>query len=134
MSQSPAVAALDHLVLTVADIPVTVRFYEDILGMTAEQFQPKDGELRWALKFGSQKINLHTAGAEFDPKANLPTPGSADLCFLSQTALSDWQLHLRQHDVPIEEGPVLRTGATGPIMSIYVRDPDANLIEIAVAV
>lgn len=99
--------------------------------MTAEQFTPADGSVRWALKFGTQKINLHPAGQEYDPKAVHPTKGSADLCFLSDTALSHWQSHLEAQGVSIEEGPVQRSGATGPILSLYVRDSDGNLIEIS---
>lgn len=128
---TPSLASLDHLVLTVADIPATCRFYEDVLGMTATRFSPADGSTRWALSFGAQKINLHRAGAEFDPKAAFPTPGTADLCFLSKTPLSEWQDHLAAKDIPIEDGPITRTGATGPILSIYIRDPDGNLIEIS---
>jgi len=133
-SQNPKINALDHLVLTVADIVVTLRFYEDVLGMQGESFDAADGTIRWALKFGAQKINLHLAGAEFDPKAVHPTPGSADLCFLTDTPLELWQTHLAGMDVAIEEGPVARTGATGAIMSLYIRDPDQNLIEISVPV
>lgn len=127
----PKLTALDHLVLTVADIASTVAFYERALGMTAERFSPADGTERIALMFGRQKINLHQQGAEFEPKATLPKPGSADLCFLTDTSLSDWQVHLLDVGVTIEEGPVPRTGATGPLMSIYLRDPDGNLIEIS---
>ena len=127
----PLVFALDHIVLTVGSIDATVAFYRDIMGMEAQQFMPSDGSTRWALTFGSQKINLHQAGAEFEPKAAQPTPGSADLCFLSEIQLSDWIAHLRSHAIKIEEGPVLRTGATGPILSIYIRDPDGNLLEIS---
>jgi catechol 2,3-dioxygenase-like lactoylglutathione lyase family enzyme len=121
----------DHLVLTVADIDATVEFYTQVLGMVAEEFRPADGSLRWALKFGGQKINLHLAGAEFEPKAQKPVPGSADLCFLSSARLSEWALHFAALGVKIEDGPVRRTGAKGPILSIYLRDPDGNLIEIA---
>src|SRR6056297_225335 len=127
----PLVFALDHIVLTVGSIDATVAFYRDIMGMEAQQFMSSDGSTRWALTFGSQKINLHQAGAEFEPKAAQPTPGSADLCFLSEIRLSDWIAHLRSHAIKIEEGPVLRTGATGPILSIYIRDPDGNLLEIS---
>lgn len=127
----PAVQSLDHLVLTVRDMDATVTFYETVLGMSAEHFTPADGSLRMALKFGAQKINLHQAGAEFDPKSKAPTPGSADLCFLTDTALDQWQSHLSSLGIAVEEGPVPRTGATGPILSIYLRDPDANLIEIS---
>ncbi|MBV6637801.1 MAG: VOC family protein, partial [Mameliella sp.] len=109
----------------------TRQFYETVLGMQAERFTPADGSTRWALKFGRQKINLHTAGQEFDPKARRPGPGTADLCFLSETPLAEWQAHLAALGVTIEEGPLPRTGATGPIRSIYIRDPDGNLIEIS---
>lgn len=126
----PAVQSLDHLVLTVADIDETCAFYA-LLGMKAAQFQPASGPARWALHFGAQKINLHPAGREYDPKAEYPTPGSADLCFLSDTPLPDWVDHLRHAGVEIEEGPVPRSGAMGPILSIYLRDPDGNLIEIS---
>ena len=127
----PSVVALDHLVLTVADIDATVAFYEKGLGMTAERFAAADGSTRTALKFGRQKINLHQAGAEFRPHAERPTRGSADLCFLSVEPLADWQRHLGALGIAIEEGPVRRTGATGPILSLYLRDPDSNLIEIS---
>ena len=126
------VRALDHLVLTVSNIPETVRFYTQVLGMRGEQFTVADGGRRWALKYGQQKINLHQHKREFDPKAKSPTPGSADLCFLTDTSMDEWLLHLAVHQVDIEEGPVARTGATGPITSIYVRDPDQNLIEVSV--
>ncbi len=127
----PKVVTLDHLVLTVADINTTVIFYETILGMTAEQFTPADGSKRWALKFGTQKINLHQAGESFAPYAGSPTVGSADLCFLSETKLRDWQSHLSAHDIVVELGPIDRTGATGAIRSLYFRDPDQNLIEVS---
>ena len=127
----PAVQSLDHLVLTVSDPAATRQFYETVLGMQAERFTPADRSTRWALKFGRQKINLHTAGQEFDPKARRPGPGTADLCFLSETPLAEWQAHLAALGVTIEEGPLPRTGATGPIRSIYIRDPDGNLIEIS---
>ena len=128
---SPQIKSLDHLVLTVADISATIAFYCDALGMSHREFRGADDVLRHALVFGSQKINLHQAGAEFEPKANRPTPGSADLCLLSDTALDDWIAHLSACGVAIEEGPVARTGAVGPLRSIYLRDPDANLIEIS---
>ncbi|NBR53084.1 MAG: VOC family protein [Rhodobacteraceae bacterium] len=127
----PSVVALDHLVLTVADIDATVAFYEKALGMTAERFEVADGTTRTALKFGRQKINLHPAGAEFAPHAERPTRGSADLCFLSAEPLADWQTHLESLGIAIEEGAVQRTGATGPILSLYLRDPDGNLVEIS---
>lgn len=127
----PTLTSLDHLVLTVADIPRSIAFYDRVLGMTAQEFHPADGSARWALSFGQQKINLHTFGMEFDPRAANAHPGSADLCFLTETPLDDWQRHLAGWGIAVEEGPVTRTGATGPICSIYIRDPDGNLIEIA---
>lgn len=127
----PTLTALDHLVLTVSDIAATCAFYADALGMKVQRFEAADGSLRHALGFGDQKINLHPASAPFDPKAAHPGPGSADLCFLTQTPLAEWQAHLAAHGIAIEDGPVPRSGATGPILSIYLRDPDGNLIEIA---
>ena len=126
------VTALDHLVLTVRDMAATVGFYCDVLGMWREDFRVAGGSVRTALKFGAQKINLHVAGAEFEPKARMPTPGSADLCFLGDAPLADWQAQFARHGVAVEDGPVARTGATGPITSLYVRDPDGNLIEVSV--
>lgn len=118
---------LDHLVLTTRDKGACVRFYTDVLGMQLEQF----GAGRLAFRFGAQKINLHEAGREFLPKAHVPTPGSLDLCFIAAVPLDGVIARLRQFGVPIEEGPVRRTGAEGPILSVYVRDPDQNLIEIS---
>jgi catechol 2,3-dioxygenase-like lactoylglutathione lyase family enzyme len=118
---------LDHLVLTTRDTQACVRFYTDVLGMQLEQF----GAGRLAFKFGRQKINLHEAGKEFLPKAHAPTPGSLDLCFIAAIPLDEVMGRLGHFGVPIEEGPVRRTGAEGPILSVYVRDPDQNLIEIA---
>lgn len=118
---------LDHLVLTVADIDAIVDFYSRVLGMQALTF----GEGRKALAFGQQKINLHQAGREFEPKAERPTPGSADLCFIVATPLDAVIAHLERQGVAIIEGPVQRTGATGPIRSVYLRDPDQNLIELS---
>ena len=129
---TPTLASVDHLVLTVADIEATVTFYTHVLGMSSEVFHPADGSRRVGLSFGNQKLNLHQAGAEFEPKSHRPTPGSADLCFLTEITLDTWATHLSDAGVPIIEGPVARTGATGPLMSIYVRDPDQNLIEISV--
>ncbi len=131
MPETPKIAALDHLVLTVTSLEWAIAFYRDILGMAVEEFQPADGTRRYALKFGEQKINLHVAGQEFKPHANRPGPGPADLCFLSATDLNAWQDHLSAQGVKIEEGPLRRTGANGPLMSIYIRDPDGNLIEIS---
>ncbi|TCR90816.1 VOC family protein [Rhizobium sp. BK376] len=118
---------LDHLVLTVASIEATCDFYARVLGMGVETF----GQGRKALTFGNQKINLHQAGREFEPKAKRPTPGSADLCFITETPLDAVIAHLGEIGAAIEQGPVDRTGATGPIRSVYFRDPDANLIEVS---
>ena len=123
--------SLDHLVLTVRDIDATLRFYETALGMQAVRFTAKDGTERVALGFGQQKINLHQQGREFEPKAGTATPGSADLCFLTQKPVQDVIAHLQQHGIAVIEGPVQRTGATGPILSVYLRDPDGNLIEVS---
>ncbi len=121
------ITGLDHLVLTVAEEEATRRFYVDGLGMTWIVF----GKGRHALGFGRQKINLHYAGREFEPKAAHPTPGSADLCFLSDEPLAAVQVRMDGLGFPVIEGPVRRTGATGPIDSLYFRDPDGNLIEIS---
>ncbi|MEQ8899218.1 MAG: VOC family protein [Roseovarius sp.] len=127
----PHLASLDHLVLTVRDVTRTCDFYREVLGMEVVSFRPADGTERSALSFGSQKINLHQAGAEFEPKAEAPQPGSADLCFLSATPVEEWVTHFGAHGVEVIEGPVARTGATGPILSVYIRDPDGNLIEVS---
>ncbi|MBI3531119.1 MAG: VOC family protein [Burkholderiales bacterium] len=119
--------SLDHLVLTVADIEATCTFYQRVLGMAVVTF----GAGRKALAFGVQKINLHQAGREFEPKAERPMPGSADLCFLTSVPLAEVQQHLTACGVTVTEGPVQRTGAQGPILSVYFRDPDLNLIEVS---
>ncbi|RQO36872.1 VOC family virulence protein [Variovorax sp. KBW07] len=118
---------LDHLVLTTANEEACERFYVDALGMSLETF----GAGRKAFRFGNQKINLHVKGHEFEPKANLPTPGSLDLCFIASVPLEEVIARLGEKGVPILEGPVIRTGATSRIRSVYVRDPDLNLIEIS---
>lgn len=118
---------LDHLVLTVQNIDRTCEFYARVLGMRPVAF----GEVRKALQFGRQKINLHEAGKEFEPKAKSPTPGAADLCFITEVPLAEVVRHLAACDVIVEEGPVTRTGALGAILSVYIRDPDGNLIEIS---
>ena len=118
---------LDHLVLTVASIARTSAFYERVRGMSVETF----GADRVAIRFGRQKINLHELGHEYEPKARLATAGSADLCFLTSTPLEDVEAHLARVGVPIEVGPVPRTGAMGTILSVYIRDPDGNLIEVS---
>ncbi|CAL62937.1 Conserved hypothetical protein, putative glyoxalase/bleomycin resistance protein [Herminiimonas arsenicoxydans] len=119
--------SLDHLVLTVKDIDTTADFYQRVLGMSTVVF----GEGRKALAFGTQKINLHQQGREFEPKAERPTPGSADLCFLTSVPLDAVAAHFAACNIAILEGPIRRTGATGPIMSLYIRDPDCNLIEVS---
>jgi len=118
---------LDHLVLTTIDAPACIDFYTRVLGMRLETFA--DG--RQALRFGNQKINLHRRGHEFEPKAHLPVPGALDLCFIADQPLASVIERLQQAGWPIVEGPVERTGATGRLRSIYLRDPDLNLIEIA---
>lgn len=118
---------LDHLVLTVSDMGKSLSFYANALGMQIESF----GGNRKALRFGNQKINLHHNDAPIKPHATHPVPGSADLCFISSTPLEMWLSHLERLAITVEDGPVQRTGATGPIISIYLRDPDSNLIEIS---
>jgi catechol 2,3-dioxygenase-like lactoylglutathione lyase family enzyme len=127
----PQLSSFDHLVLTVVDLSATLAFYRDVLGMIPEEFTPSDGSTRWALKFGAQKINLHVSGAEFEPCAVKPTPGSADLCFLSEVSLERWAAHLADQGVGIELGPIRRTGARSALRSLYLRDPDGNLIEVS---
>jgi catechol 2,3-dioxygenase-like lactoylglutathione lyase family enzyme len=117
---------IDHLVLTVNNIEETCTFYVRTLGMEVVTF----GEGRRALSFGEQKFNLHEAGKEFEPKAGKPTPGSIDICLVTDTPINEVIHHLAAVGVPIEEGPSRRTGATGPIISVYFLDPDQNLIEI----
>lgn len=118
---------LDHLVLTTADEAACVAFYVEVLGMRLETF----GAGRKAFRFGDQKINLHVKGHEFEPKAALPTPGSLDLCFIADRPLDAVIETLAAKGAAMIEGPVQRTGATGPIRSVYLRDPDGNLIEIS---
>jgi catechol 2,3-dioxygenase-like lactoylglutathione lyase family enzyme len=119
--------AVDHLVLTVKDIEVTCAFYSKALGMQVVTF----GEGRKALAFGSQKINLHQQGKEFEPKAHRPTPGSGDLCLITSVALLEVIAHLEVCGVSLIAGPVKRTGAVGTLLSVYFRDPDLNLIEVS---
>lgn len=119
---------IDHFVLTVASIEETCSFYEKTLGMKIEVF----GEGRKALVFGNQKINLHEVGKEFEPKANRPTSGAGDFCLITETPLDEVMVHLKNCSVKIEDGPVPRTGAKGPITSVYFRDPDKNLIEVSI--
>ena len=118
---------IDHLVLTVRSIEASCAFYSRVLGLEIVIF----GAERKALRFGAQKINLHQSGREFEPMAGHPTPGSADICLISATPLSDVMAHLAECEVPVLDGPVTRTGATGPIQSVYFRDPDQNLVEVS---
>lgn len=118
---------LDHLVLTTADETACVRFYSDVMGMALETF----GDGRKAFRFGNQKINLHVKGREYEPKAHLPVPGALDLCFIASVPLDQVIARLAALGVPIVEGPVMRTGAISKLRSIYLRDPDLNLIEIS---
>ena len=119
--------SLDHFVLTVKDIAATCDFYSKALGMQVVTF----GEGRKALTFGSQKINLHEQGKEFDPKAHSPMPGSGDICLITSLALAEVIAHLNACKVEIIDGPVKRTGAVGVLLSVYFRDPDLNLIEVS---
>lgn len=118
---------LDHLVLTVKDIQASCDFYANVLGMQVSTF----ADNRTALHFGQMKINLHQQGHEFEPKAKHPTPGSADLCFIVEQTLDEVMAVLHQHNIPLELEPTSRTGACGKITSIYIRDPDNNLIELS---
>jgi len=127
---------MDHFVFTVIDLDATCDFYSRVLGMELVTFSAAEAGggaplERRALTFGNQKINLHQAGREFVPRAIRPTPGSADLCLITETPIEQVVTHLNASGVPIEEGPLPRTGATGPITSVYFRDPDGNLIEVA---
>lgn len=121
-------SGLDHLVITAGDLERTAEFYVRVCGMERRQFGPGG---RTALHFGNQKINLHQAGEEFAPHALLPTPGSQDLCFVVDGTPAEVGEHLRACGVEIVEGPVTKTGAMGPIVSHYIRDPDGNLVELA---
>jgi catechol 2,3-dioxygenase-like lactoylglutathione lyase family enzyme len=118
---------LDHLVVTCVDVEATKRFYTEVMQMRLETF----GAGRIAFHFGNQKINVHVRGREYEPKAHLPVPGALDLCFIASVPLDDVIAHLKACNVPIIEGPVEKTGATQKIRSVYVRDPDLNLIEIS---
>ncbi|MDA8049132.1 MAG: VOC family protein [Rhodospirillales bacterium] len=119
---------IDHLVITCADVETSASWYQRVLGMERDTFGPNR---RTALRFGSQKLNLHTAGAEFRPNAAAARPGTIDVCFITALAAPDVVIHLRSCGVAVEDGPVEKIGALGPIRSVYCRDPDGNLIEIA---
>ena len=126
MDTAPMITRLDHLVLTCDDIATTVAFYQRVMGF--EGVQTDD---RWALRFGHQEINLHQKGREIEPHALRATAGSADLCFITQAPLQQWMEHLLVEGVVIVEGPVTRSGALGSIQSVYLRDPDGNLLEVS---
>ncbi len=122
---------IDHIVLTTRDKDACIRFYTELLGMKLERFRTPTEE-RLALKFGAQKINLHEWGREFAPRAHVAVPGSLDLCFVASVPLEAVIAKLKEFAIPLVEGPVSKTGANGPIRSVYVRDPDLNLVEISV--
>ena len=123
---------IDHVVITVFDINKSVYFYSNILGMELQEFlSSTDNTKRKSLKFGRQKINLHEVSKPFKPHANKPLPGTIDICFISEINVNDWIKIFDNFDIKIEDGPVKKTGANGPIRSIYIRDPDKNLIEIS---
>ena len=122
----PSILRIDHLVLTCEDVTATVEWYRRVLG-----FEAKEAEGRWSLHFGQQKINLHQKGRELEPHALKPTPGSGDLCFLTDASSEEWLEHLLVEGVVIVEGPIARVGALGPMESVYVRDPDGTLVEIS---
>lgn len=124
---------LDHLVLTVSSVDQSCKFYSTVLGCKVIRFDSSDGRERYALQIGDrlQKINLHAAAHPFQPAAKAPQPGSADLCFITSTPIKAVIEHFTSLDVQIIEGPVQRTGTLGPILSVYIRDPDGNLIEVA---
>ena len=126
------IISIDHIVLTVKDMDKTILFYRDVLGMTLQSFYPEGAtEKRYSLNFGNQKINLHQSDSPFNPHAGKPLPGTADICFLSSMSLDKWKSIFIKNDIIVEEEPVQRTGTTGNILSLYVRDPDMNLIEIS---
>ena len=127
----PLVERIDHIVLTVADIEATTRFYERALALEREMFRGPDGEPRYALKFGRQKINLQDRSTVTPTKAARPTFGSGDFCLIAAVPLDDVIAHLRAEKIALEAGPVPRTGAVGKLRSIYFRDPDGNLVEVA---
>ena len=124
---------IDHVVITVKDLNKTIDFYTNILGMKLEKFSSslKNYQIRYAVSFGSQKINIHEEKKSFKPNAFNPSSGSMDICFISQNNINDWIHHLEKKGINIEIGPKQKTGALGPILSIYIRDPDFNLIEIS---
>ena len=126
------ITAIDHIVLTSTDVDKTIAFYCDVLGMELQTFNPQDGSApRRALCFGHQKINIHDGAAPYVPHASNPVSGAVDICFLSDHSVDDWKRRFNEHGISIEHGPVTKTGAKGSLWSVYVRDPDGNLIEIS---
>ena len=126
------IKSIDHIVLTAQDTDKTIQFYCGVLGMTLDRFTPAGSSSeRLALCFGCQKINLNQASSPYMPHAQNPISGAVDICFLSDTPIEEWIKIFTQNSIPVEEGPIKKTGATGPLCSIYVRDPDGNLIEVA---
>src|SRR5918998_5686300 len=121
---------IDHIVLTTRDKEACIRFYTEVLGMKLERFRTPTEE-RLALKFGAQKINLHEWGREFEPRAHVAVPGSLDLCFIAAVPLEEVIRRLNERNVRIIDGPVAKTGAVSRLRSVYVRDPDLNLVEIS---
>ena len=124
----PVIQSIDHFVLTVASIEATCEFYARALGFEVEVFGPEN---RTALKFGNQKINLHEVGREFVPRARVATAGSGDFCLLTETPVAEVAAHLTGEGIQVLEGPVPKTGAAGPLVSVYFRDPDGNLVEVS---
>ncbi len=123
---------IDHVVITVKDLNKTIDFYTNTLGMKLEKFSSSlNNQIRYAVSFGSQKINIHEENKPLKPNALNPSSGSMDICFISQNKINDWMHHLEKKEINIEIGPEQKTGALGPILSIYIRDPDFNLIEIS---
>lgn len=122
---------IDHIVLTVTDIEVTTQYYEKTFGFEREFFKGPEGQPRYALRFGQLKINLQDRDTETPTKARVPTIGSGDFCLISSVPLDDFIEHLKKNHIPIDVGPVPRRGALGPIRSVYLRDPDGNLVEVA---
>lgn len=131
MPLKPLADRFDHVVLTVADIEATTQFYERALGFQREFFRGPEGQPRHALRFGNQKINLQDRATETPTKAGHPTLGSGDFCLIASRPLDQVIEHLRRESIPIEAGPVARRGAMGPLRSVYFRDPDGNLVEVA---
>ena len=128
----PEIQSIEQSVMQVADLAATIKFYTEILGMDHSSFQPPaGGPVRQSLHSGLQKINLHDAASPFIPHAKNPVAGSVVICFITTQPLADWQTHLADHGIEIEDGPVRKTGANGPLLSVYIRDPNYNLIEIS---